>query len=202
MRLVVGVQQGERAEHRGEHAAAVDVADDDHGQAGRAGQAQVDDVPGAQVDLGRAPAPSQTTTSCRSARSCRRLQHRARSRGLEVLVVQRAGLADRPAAEHHLAVASPPGLSRTGFIAASASTPAAAACMACARPISARRPAGTTAEFSDMFCALKGATRTPCRASHRQIPAVTTLFPASELVPATSSPRMPRRVMGGGGGER
>ena len=41
---------------------------------------------------------------------------------------------------------------------------------------------------SDMFCALKGATLTPCRTSHRQIPAVTTLLPASEVVPATSSP--------------
>ena len=39
-----------------------------------------------------------------------------------------------------------------------------------------------------MFCALNGATRTPCRCSHRQIPAVSTLLPASEVVPATSSP--------------
>src|SRR4051794_374549 len=41
-----------------------------------------------------------------------------------------------------------------------------------------------------MFCALNGATRRPCRASHRQIPAVTTLLPASDVVPATSRPRM------------
>jgi hypothetical protein len=39
-----------------------------------------------------------------------------------------------------------------------------------------------------MFCALNGATLTPCRASHRHSPAVRTLFPASEVVPATSSP--------------
>lgn len=38
-----------------------------------------------------------------------------------------------------------------------------------------------------MFCALNGATRTPWRASQRQMPAVTTLLPASEVVPATSS---------------
>ena len=37
-----------------------------------------------------------------------------------------------------------------------------------------------------MFCALKGATLTPSRASQRQMPATTTLFPASECVPATS----------------
>src|SRR5262249_52416 len=45
-----------------------------------------------------------------------------------------------------------------------------------------------TTEFSDMFCALNGATLTPRRASQRQIPAVTALLPASDAVPATSSP--------------
>jgi hypothetical protein len=39
-----------------------------------------------------------------------------------------------------------------------------------------------------MFCALYGATRTPRRANARHSPVVTTLFPASEVVPATSSP--------------
>ena len=78
-----------------------------------------------------------------------------------------------------------PGLSSTGFIAASAGTPAAAACIAWARPISA--PSGATIELFDMFCALNGATRTPCRASQRQIPAVMTDLPASDVVPATSS---------------
>src|SRR6202035_3243950 len=71
----------------------------------------------------------------------------------------------------------------TGFIAASGSTPAAAACIAWARPISA--PSAVTAEFSAMFCALNGATRTPCLASHRHSPATRTLLPASEEVPAT-----------------
>ena len=79
-----------------------------------------------------------------------------------------------------------PGLSSTGFIRASGSMPAASACMAWARPISA--PSGVTKELSDMFWALNGATRTPCRASQRHSPAVSTLFPASEVVPATSSP--------------
>ena len=51
---------------------------------------------------------------------------------------------------------SPEGLISTGFIAASGSIPHAAACIACARPISA--PVGVTVEFSDMFCALNGAT--------------------------------------------
>ena len=82
----------------------------------------------------------------------------------------------------------PPGLSSTGFSAASGSMPAAAACMAWARPISA--PSLVTTEFSDMFCALNGATLTPRRASQRQIPAVTALLPASDAVPATSNPFM------------
>src|SRR5208282_5320458 len=38
-----------------------------------------------------------------------------------------------------------------------------------------------------MFCALNGATETPCRASHRHSPATSTLLPASDPVPATSS---------------
>jgi hypothetical protein len=79
-----------------------------------------------------------------------------------------------------------PGLSSTGFIAASGSTPAAQACTAWARPISA--PSRVTIELFDMFWALNGATFTPRLASQRHRPAVTTLLPASEVVPATSSP--------------
>jgi hypothetical protein len=83
-------------------------------------------------------------------------------------------------------VRSPEGLSRIGFIAASATTPPACAWAAWARPISA--PSGVTAEFRAMFCALNGATLTPRLASQRQIPATTTLLPASDAVPAASSP--------------
>ena len=74
------------------------------------------------------------------------------------------------------------------------SIPAAAACMAWARPISA--PSAVTNEFSDMFCALNGATETPCRASHRHSPATSAVLPASDPVPATSSaPRIEGRVV-------
>ena len=48
------LEQRQRAEQRGEDAAAVDVADDDHRQAGVAGQAHVGESACAQVDLGRA----------------------------------------------------------------------------------------------------------------------------------------------------
>src|SRR4030088_2532552 len=57
--------------------------------------------------------------------------------------------------------------------------------MAWARPISP--PSTVTAELLDMFCALNGATRIPLRASRRHSPATTIDFPASEVVPATSS---------------
>src|SRR3984893_2230760 len=64
-------------------------------------------------------------------------------------------------------------------------SPAARACMAWARPISP--PSVVTAELLDMFCALNGATRMPLRANSRHSPATTIDFPASDVVPATSS---------------
>src|ERR1700752_1783445 len=64
-------------------------------------------------------------------------------------------------------------------------SPAARACTACARPISP--PSLVTAELLDMFCALNGATRMPLRANSRHRPATTIDFPASDVVPATSS---------------
>src|SRR5665647_1203149 len=71
-------------------------------------------------------------------------------------------------------------------MAASGTTPHASAWTHWARPIS--DPSAQTIELLDMFCALKGATDTPRRASHRHSPAVTRLLPASDVVPATSSP--------------
>src|ERR1700748_2588819 len=82
-------------------------------------------------------------------------------------------------------VVSLPGLSRIGLNRTQGSRPAARARIAWARPISP--PSTVTAELFDMFCALNGATRIPLRANSRQSPATTTDFPASEVVPATSS---------------
>ncbi len=45
-----------------------------------------------------------------------------------------------------------------------------------------------------MFCALNGATLTPSLASHRQIPATSTLLPASDEVPMISSAPTTTRV--------
>ncbi len=53
-RLVVLLEQGERAVERGENAAPVDVADEDGGDRGMPGQSHVDEVVPTQVHLGRA----------------------------------------------------------------------------------------------------------------------------------------------------
>ena len=58
---------------------------------------------------------------------------------------------------------------------------AASACTACARLTSI--PSHVTQELLDMFCDLKGHTRTPRSASRRQSPVTRKLFPASLLVP-------------------
>jgi hypothetical protein len=76
-----------------------------------------------------------------------------------------------------------PGFSRTGFIAASGSARAATAWIHWARPISA--PSAVTIELFDMFCALNGVTLTLRRARARHRPVVTTVLPASEVVPST-----------------
>ena len=75
------------------------------------------------------------------------------------------------------------GLSSTGFMRTSGSSPAACACMACARPISA--PSLVTKEFNAMFCALKGATSQPSCFKMRSSAAQSTLFPTDEAVPCT-----------------
>ena len=53
-RALVRLEQLERADQRGEHAAAVDVADEQHRRVGEPRDVHVDDVARAQVDLGRA----------------------------------------------------------------------------------------------------------------------------------------------------
>src|SRR5262245_40211605 len=63
------------------------------------------------------------------------------------------------------------------------SNPQASACTAWARPISP--PPGHTAALLDMFCDLKGATRTPARENARHSAVTTTLLPTSEAVPMT-----------------
>src|SRR5512137_2826564 len=73
------------------------------------------------------------------------------------------------------------GLRRIGFMSVWGAMPQAAACTACARPISP--PSGVTAELSAMFWDLNGATLRPRFLRMRQMPAVMTDLPTSEPVP-------------------
>src|SRR5205823_875128 len=77
--------------------------------------------------------------------------------------------------------------SRTGFISTVGAIPAAAACAAWARLISP--PATVTKALLDIFCALKGATRTPRRAKIRQSAAQSRLLPTEDPVPCSISAR-------------
>src|ERR1700691_1447534 len=72
------------------------------------------------------------------------------------------------------------GLSKTGFMRTSATAPAASAWKYCALPIS---PPATTRALLLMFCALKGATLSPCREYHRASAVARKLLPAPLVVP-------------------
>src|ERR1051325_4793975 len=73
------------------------------------------------------------------------------------------------------------GLISTGFMSAVGAMPQAAACNACARPISL--PSAQTAALLDIFCALNGATLMPRRAKIRHNAVTSRLLPAEELLP-------------------
>ena len=79
-------------------------------------------------------------------------------------------------------VVSLSGLRSTGFMRTSGSTAAASACSHWAVPIS---PPSTTRALLDMFWALKGATRIPCRDDHRQRAVTSRLLPALLDTPCT-----------------
>ena len=194
-RLVLGVEQGERAVHGGEDAAAVDVADEHRRDRAVPGQAHVDEVVRPEVDLGRAAGPLADHDVVAGGEVVVRRERRLGERRPARRRTTRRR-ASRPAGPRTTTWLrrSLPGLSRTGFIADSGSARAASACTHCARPIS--EPSAVTIELLDMFCALNGATRTPRRLSARHSPVVTTDLPASEVVPATRRLPMPVREPG------
>ncbi len=109
--LVLGREQGDGAEEGGEHASAVDVADDEHGQPRVPRDPHVDDVGPPQVDLGRAPRPLTDHRVIRAPQLCQAVQHRAEQALLAPAVVPaRAQLAHRLAQQHHLAALFATGL--------------------------------------------------------------------------------------------
>ena len=157
-----GVEQRERAEERGEDAAAVDVADDEHRQVRPRARGPCSSGRAARrlISAGL-PAPSQTTTSKRARRSASAPDHDRPQLVLELLVGARVGVRVRLAHHDTWLWRSPDGLIRTG-----SSPPRARARRPPPAPPArgrSRRRRGVTTELSAMFCALNGATRTPWR---------------------------------------
>jgi hypothetical protein len=92
-----------RAVEGREDPAAVDVADDDHGQPGRGGQAHVGDVVGAQVDLGGGAGALADDDVEPGPQVGEAGQHLLQQRGLHRPVRQRGHVGHRPAEDDDLA---------------------------------------------------------------------------------------------------
>ena len=97
-RPVVGLEQGERADERREDATAVDVAHEEDGGIGEPRDAHVDDVPGREIDLGRATRPFDDDQVVGPAQSSEALGDDA-----EQLVAMCAVLLERETPERHAA---------------------------------------------------------------------------------------------------
>ena len=102
-RLIGRVEQGDGAEHRGEHAAPVDVADHDRGQPGLPRQAHVDVVAVAQVDLGGAARALADHHVVLGPQLGQRRVRRGGEPGPHLVVVAGGDRVDRLAGQHHLA---------------------------------------------------------------------------------------------------
>ena len=89
-------------DHRRDHPAPVDVADQHHRTAGRLGKPHIGDVAGPQIDL-RRTASALDQQQIRVLRQPRRtFQHRRQQFGLQSLIFPRTGVADPFAVDHHL----------------------------------------------------------------------------------------------------
>ena len=112
--LVLGVEDRQRADQRGEDAAAVDVADEQHGQAGGACKAHVGQVALAQVDLGgRAGALADDDVEA-SAQGVQRVEDRLSQRSRQPLVGARGRLGVGRAHQQDLRRRLPRGLDQHG----------------------------------------------------------------------------------------
>ena len=115
------------------------------------------------------PAPSTRTRSAPARKPGEALQHARQQLRLQRVVVAGAAAASAPGPARRPAPRSRSrGLSSTGFMSTSGSTPQARACSACARPISP--PSAVTAALLLMFCGLNGRTRRPRRVKARHRP--------------------------------
>ncbi len=190
-RLVLGAQQRRRAEERGEHAAPVDVPDDQHGEARGPRDTHVHDVRAPQIDLGRTARPFADHGVIRAPELLQAVHDRPEQRLLPPPVVAaRTHLADRLPHQDHLTGTVAPGLEQHRVHQRRRLHPGGL-CLHRLGPADLR-PLPGDERVQRHVLRLERRDLPPRRTSHRQIPAVTTLFPASEVVPATSSPPLIR----------
>ena len=97
-----------RIEHRlgpndlGNDAAAIDVAEQNHRNIGRAGKAHIGDIVLAQIDFRRAPGAFNKNQIRLFAKCCETAEDSGQKLWFQVLVFARSGLASHPAAHNNL----------------------------------------------------------------------------------------------------
>ena len=96
-RAILVRERGLRAENLGEHAAAVDVGDEDDRAAGGAGEAHVGDVAVAQIDLRRAAGAFDDDEVGLGLEARKAREHGVEELWFQRLVLARLGGADHPA---------------------------------------------------------------------------------------------------------
>ncbi|GIW07947.1 MAG: hypothetical protein KatS3mg060_2752 [Dehalococcoidia bacterium] len=96
------LKQLERADQRCEHAAPVDVADQQHRRISERGNAHVDDLVGLQVDFGRAPGSFDDNQVVGGTQPIERLGDYFKQLSLVALIVSSAESRPRPAADDNL----------------------------------------------------------------------------------------------------
>lgn len=101
--LVLGRQQGDRAQEGGEHPAAVDITDDDRRQSRMTGQPHIDVIACAQIDFGRAAGPLRDHDVVAGGEVVEGLVCRLGERPSPLKPVRRRQLAPGPAHQHDVA---------------------------------------------------------------------------------------------------
>ena len=157
------------------------------GRSGVPGQAHVHVVAGAQVDLGRAAGALGDDHVVPAGQVVVRRVRRLGEVPAPALPVGRGDRAAGPAHHHDVAAGVTTGLEQDR-VHRGLGLGARGARLDPLGPADLALPSAQTIELFDMFCALYGATLIPRRCNARHSPVVTMLLPASEVVPAISSP--------------
>ena len=99
---IVGIDHGLDADHLRDHAAAIDVADENDRHVGAPRKAHIGDVVGAQIDLGRAAGAFDQHQIGLRLQPLEAFQHRRHQRRLHRRIVARAQGRDALALHDHL----------------------------------------------------------------------------------------------------